>query len=124
VAQYIQKTLLTRIAEVTIYNSWSDEYRLSQIKEITDEIKTELSRNKVDLVDPTLLTLEEMEKLNFGIWNSGDTGRLVPIWLFNFLKDGFKYSGLGNESLTFNVGHEDNDHRFGYLAVIVQPKKA
>lgn len=119
--QNYRRIILNRAAEVMNYTSWDFEFCTKQIREIPEFLK---EKEGFALIDPNDLTEDQMKDLGFGLWSEENPIRLIPLWLFPFLKDEFSAGSIGDEPATMIKKSEmDNDHRFGCLAYGVIPKK-
>lgn len=74
-------------------------------------------------VDPSLLTLDEMNILGFGRWSEESELMLIPFYLFPFLAEGFTAFNFDGKPFVFKRDEADNDHRYGALAFGVYPAK-
>ena len=111
-AKAFRHCLAVRATEIRLFHShWGDQFC----------VKNTLAPLPFSFIDPTQFTVAECEELNFGIWTKKSRMRLVPVWLFEFLKPGIKLVTLDCKSRTDKF---DNDHRGGYLAYGVFPKRA
>ncbi len=94
ICKYIRRRFTLTMAELVTYN-WGDDFKANRYKELVSSIKEQ--KDYFD-VDPNDLTEEQMEELDFMIWE-GKT-RCVPFYLYNFLIPSIEV---------------DNDHRMGML---------
>jgi hypothetical protein len=117
----IRHAIMTRVAESQIYESWSDEFRLKNIRGFFSETIQKWSETESFEIDASDLTKEEMELLGFCKFSENSNGYLIPIWLYPFLKESIETSCIDGSS-KLNKSEMDTDHRFGYLAYSVLPK--
>lgn len=97
----IRHSLLTAAAESVSYG-WDKEFIFDNLSRVRKRLL-----DKIGKVDPSKLTLAQMDYLGFGRWEKDSSDRMIPLWLFPFLAD----------------PPTDNDHRFGYLFDSVEPAK-
>jgi hypothetical protein len=117
----IRRSLLIRVGESLSYESWTNEFRLSNIKDIHKNLKEWEKENGSFKIDPTDLSFEEMIELGFGSWSEESPMRLIPIWLYPFLSDEFESESISGSKHS-KLSEIDNDHRFGCLVYGVVPK--
>lgn len=109
----IRLSVLRTTAEVMAYQTWSDEFALKQIRELSDSIKR---ASWYDAINPNDLTLEEMRELGFARWSEDDPLMLIPLWLFPFLVPVFDGGCISGEKGPLVHSQMDNDNRGGVLA--------
>jgi hypothetical protein len=117
----IRRSLLTRVGESLSYESWSNDFRLTNIQDIHKTLKKWEEESGSFKIDPTDLSFEEMIELGFGSWSEESPMRLIPIWLFPFLADEFESESISGSKHS-KLSEIDNDHRFGCLTYGVVPK--
>lgn len=116
----IRNLLLSRIGENLVYD-WNPEYKSKSISEIPSIIH-EWEKNYGSFkINPNDLNLEEIKKLEFGLWSKDSDLRLIPIWLFPFLADEFECQSISGEKYS-KLSEINNDNRMGYLAYGIIPK--
>jgi hypothetical protein len=98
------------------YLKWNDEFCAKQIREIP-----ELFADKLQGLNISKLTEEEMKDLGFGVWDEDNPMRLIPLWLLKFLPDQIETESIGGEKKILEKSTMDNDHRFGCLAYGIIP---
>jgi hypothetical protein len=104
----LNSILATLAVESIIYKSWSDEFRVSNIRKEIDKLKDQYN------IDPYLFTSEQLMQLGFGKWT--EYLRLVPLGLFPFLKEGTLLTSIMEKSVVVGIDEIDNDARFGYIS--------
>ena len=114
----IRRMISTRAGEVMDYD-WSAEFAKKNIKGFPDDLNTE--GDNFYHIQPSELTNDEMNKLEFGKWSKKDPIRLIPLWLYPFLADKIKTKCINGKEYT-KKSDIDNDHRCGCLAYGVIPK--
>lgn len=120
-AKAIKKTLLRLVGESLTYETWSDDFKLSNIKSINKTLETWSKEYGTFKINPNDLSEKEINELEFGKWSDDSLVRLIPIWLYPFLADEFESISISG-SKHLKLSDIDNDHRFGYLAYGVIPK--
>lgn len=121
-AKAIRNSLLLRVGESLSYESWSNNFRLTNIQNVHKTLRIWEEEYGSFKIDPTDLSFEEMIELGFGSLSENSTMRLIPIWLFPFLADEFESTSiLGSKH--YKLSEIDNDHRSGYLAYGVTPNR-
>ena len=115
----IRGLYLNRVASVIVYGNWTDEFKMSVIKEIPSIVKGWEKEYGSFKIDPNLLTMEDTEKLGFGKWDDSDL-RLIPLWLFPFLSEELEVYSINGKKIT-KLSDMDNDNRFGCLAYGIKP---
>ena len=119
--QNYRRIILNRAAEVMNY-TWDPEFCALQIREIPEVLK---GKEGFELIDTNDLTEEQMKNLDFGLWSEENPIRLIPLWLYPFLKEEFASGDISDGPVHMVKKSEiDTDHRFGCLAYGVMPKKA
>jgi len=113
--------LLTRVGESLSYKNWGDDYKLKNIQDVHKALKRWEETNGSFKINPTQLTVKEMEELGFGSWEEGRPMKLIPIWLFPFLCDEFESESISGSKHT-KLSEIDSDHRFGSIAFGVVSK--
>lgn len=118
----IREALLRVTGESLTYNVWSDEYRLTNIKDIFKHIKNwETKSDNSFKIDPSDLSLEEMIEFRFYNYLEEKNIMLIPIWLFPFLSDEFECESiLGTKH--FKLSELENKSKYGCLIYGVIPK--
>jgi len=119
----IRHAIMTRVAESQIYKSWSDKFRLSNIRDFFSKTIAKWNEKEDFSIDVSDLTEEEMKNLSFGKFSEESEGYLIPIWLYPFLQEEIKTNGIDGNSI-IKKSEMDDDHRMGYLAYSIMPKKA
>jgi hypothetical protein len=119
-ASNIRNLIVMRAAEVMAYKNWSDDFSVSQIREIPEMVIEKKDFKPIDLSD---LTREEMLDLGFGTFSKEDPMLLIPLWLLPFIKEEFDGKCINGKTGIFKRSEIDNDHRFGCLGYGVVPKK-
>jgi hypothetical protein len=115
----IRSLYLNRVASITVYDKWTDKFKLSEIKDIPEIVKGWEKEHGSFKIEPNLLTMEDTKKLGFGKWDKSDL-RLIPLWLFPFLSDELEVYSINGKKVT-NLSDIDRDNRFGCLAYGVKP---
>lgn len=116
----IRNSLLIRAGESLTYKSWSDSFRLENLRDIHSTLTRWEETYGSFKINPQDLSYEEMKELGFGVWDKENPIRLIPIWLFPFLCDEFESESINGTKYT-TLAELDNDHRFGFLAYGVVP---
>lgn len=117
VCKYVRNSLLCATAESLIYD-WDNDFKLQNIMEIIERIKTS---KWFTPIDPNVLTLQEMKELDFGSFKETDNFKLIPLWLYPFLAKELKTVNFDGEEEIMYKDIIDTDHRGGYLAYGVFP---
>ena len=120
VAKNIRRIIVNSAAESMNYLSWSADFVASQIREIPERLK---KADWFSPINPADLTEKEMLELGFGKWSEEDPKFLIPLWLFPFLTEEVDCGCIDGEKRIQKKSEMDNDHRFGFLAYGVMPKK-
>ena len=117
----IRRLILTRAAEVMNYN-WDDKFSTENIKGLVDALQTRIKDGSTLFgIQPSELTKNQMDELDFGTWSKDDPKRLIPLWLFPFLAEDIQTECINDKQYT-RKKDMDTDHRFGSLAYGVIPK--
>lgn len=102
-----------------IYESWSNEFRLEEIRKSRDEfleyIKENLDWNDIDLETCKLLGFKRWSEDMPKLW-------LIPGYLYTIIPLGLKVRSIGGDERAW-TGEEDNDVRFGCLAYGIEVNK-
>ncbi|AFC21802.1 hypothetical protein GAP32_352 [Cronobacter phage vB_CsaM_GAP32] len=114
----IRRVILNSTAEVMNYPSWGSEYAYKQITQLAERIK---GNRTFKFIDPTALTLSEMQELGFGKWEEGSKLMLIPLWLMQFIDPELEVTCISGEVCQFKDA--DNDNRYGCLAYGIFPKE-
>ncbi len=117
----IRRTLLNKVGESLSYESWGNEFRLENIQDIHKTLNRWEEEHGSMKIDPTDLSFEQMNELEFGSYSKENPIKLIPIWLFPFLCEEFESESISG-SKYYKLSDIDNDHRFGSLAYGVIPK--
>ena len=124
--QLIRKIIINRAAEVMNY-SWDDEFSVKNIRDIPKDLKERDAREDANSdesllsIDCTDLTDDEANALGFVKWAEYSPIRLIPLYLFPFLKEEFEAESIDG-TVIIKKSEMDNDHRFGCLAYGIIPK--
>jgi hypothetical protein len=127
-AKEVRRSMAMAAADAVIYRSWSDDFRLSQIREKNERLR-QLCRG----IPLDGLTTAECDELGFGRWSSETPLRLIPTWLYPHLRHGDVVTSFTGRSITVGDqytdpdsgdGYVDNDARFGCLAFGIIPADA
>lgn len=116
----IKNSLLTRVGEALTYESWSDSFRIENLKDIHATLTRWEKAHGSFKINPQDLSYEEMKELGFAVWDKENPIRLIPIWLFPFLCDEFESESIDGTKHT-TLAEVNNDHRFGCIAYGVVP---
>lgn len=117
----IKNLLLTQIGDALSYESWSRELVSDSFKSMPDYFVKWKKNHKDFKIDPTDLTLNEMDELGFGRHPKKRGMRLIPIWLFPFLADEFECEDLSGKKYS-ELYKMDNEHTSGFLPYGVTTK--
>lgn len=116
-ARWIRDRTLTAAAEVIAYH-WDEGFAAQNVRGVPAAI----------IVDPDFtpirvdrLTEDELNELGFGIWDTDDPLRLIPLWLLPYIADEFEGGCIDGERGTYKRDEIDRDHRGGYIAYGVIP---
>ena len=118
----IRHAIMTRVVESQIHKSWSDEFRLSNIRDFFSKIIHKWNKEEDFSIDVSDLTEEDMKNLSFGNWSEEDEGYLIPLWLYPFLQEEVKTTCIDGSSV-MKKSEMDVGHRMGYLPYLVIPKE-
>jgi len=112
----IRAALLIAVGENMTYSSWNERTQTENVQ----NMKTDLLDNDI-IVDPTKLTKEALEILEFPKWDDETETilYLMPIWLVPFIKEGLRMTTISGGTITTPC--KDNDNRFGAVAYGVVP---
>lgn len=115
----IQTNLASVAAQAAIY-TWTDQFKVEEIKRMVDSIKASPNFTPID---PSNLTLENVKTLGFSLWDE-DTGLyLIPFWLYPFLTESFEGASISADKTSKIITkHIDTDTRFGCLAYGIIPR--
>lgn len=100
------------VSEIVAYDSWSDEFSRSQIKDLYDKLIVEFKD-----VDFTQFTHEELLQFDFQ-WFDDDL-ICMPTWVIDCLPEGTKLTSIGGNEFEFKRPlnkNEMKDTRFGITA--------
>lgn len=120
-ARIIRRSLITRAAEVLITLHWTDSYCITEIRNVIPAIKQWEQNYGSFKIDPTDLTLREIEDLEFDYYKYLDIW-LIPFYLYPFLADEFESINITGTKHS-KLSEIETDHRFGYLSYGIKPKK-
>ena len=104
----LNSVLATIAIEAITYKSWSNDFRVNNIKTQLDKLKDQYN------IDPYQFTVSQLMQLGFGNW--GNDLRLVPLGLFPFLKEGTLLTSIMGNSVVVGIDEIDNDIRFGCIS--------
>lgn len=113
----IKNNLLIAMGENINYKNLTDKKR---IENIDSRVKALKEKHGCKDVDPTKLTLKEMNRIGFGTWSDKTKSKLIPLWLFPFLIEEFESETINGEKVKLKKDMDD-DHRMGFLAFLVKP---
>lgn len=108
----IRNYMLRNCAETMLYKNWDSDFATENIREIPDVSDGSFRGS----IDPTLLSKDEMIDLGFMKYRDDFEMLLIPLWLFPFLKDGFKCQCINGKKKIFIKSKMDVDHRSGMLS--------
>ena len=114
----IRRTLLTRAAEVMLYENWSPEYAVKRLRDFPAAVLKD--HPELGQIQPAELTAQECDSLGFGRWNKDKPLRLIPLWLYPFLADEIQTTCIDGSSV-LRKADMDTDHRMGQLAYSITP---
>jgi len=120
-ARLIRRSLITRAAEILITLHWTDSFCITEIRNIIPAIKKWEEDYGSFKINPTDLTLKEMEDLEFDYYKHLDIW-LIPFYLYPFLADEFESRNITG-TWHNKLSEIESDHDFGYLSYGVKPKK-
>lgn len=116
--QMIRSIIVNRAAGIMVYTNWNDDFAVKQIRNIPDML---LSENpELGQIQPSELTTDQCDSLDFGKWSEKNPIRLIPLWLFPFLADDVKTTCIDGSDV-LRKSDMDNDSRFGCLAYGITP---
>lgn len=119
ICKTIQRNILRTASEVAVYESWSDEFAISEIRGLAARIK---SGSWFKPIDPSSFTMDELVELGFGRWSSDNMLMLIPLWLVPYLVPSFEGGSISDdERRTIITAEMDTDNRMGMLAYGVFP---
>lgn len=95
------------------YESWSDEFSYSEIKDTCKELKHELSEVIEHLEE---LNIDELMTLGFRPWDDEGTLYLVPLWAYDLLPDGTELECINGVTAVKGRDPIDLDCRFGCIS--------
>jgi hypothetical protein len=120
----IQGVILKHAAEVYMAEGYGNTEHLDEALRTLPERIIGNKHNEYMPIDPTDLTLPEMDALGFGHWSDEVSFRLIPFWMHRFLSSKFKAQSInGDAPKIYKKAEIDADHRFGFLAYGVVPKE-
>lgn len=100
--------LATCAVEAITYPSWTDNFKLSNLTNSINQMKSKYE------FDPYIFTKEELVCLGFGNWDGSLL--LVPLGLTPFIKQGTLLTGIAGNSVVVGITELDKDIRFGCIA--------
>jgi hypothetical protein len=100
---------------------WSSECRIEKIDEIVSVVKGWEKEHGSFEINPCEMTDAELHELGFGKMSGESELRLIPIWLYPFLKEEIDTTCINGLS-KIKKKDMDTDHRYGYLAYGIIPK--
>ena len=114
----IRHRILTAAAEVATYESWSDEFAVKRIRELSAGI---IEHNPgIDTIQPCEMSTAQLDELGFCKLSEDNPMRLIPLWLHPYLAENVKLVCIDG-SETVSKYAMDNDHRGGYMAHGIVP---
>jgi hypothetical protein len=120
----IRYLILNKTMSGYVYKKhWGNDFRIKEIDEIESIVKKWETNENLDMsIDPSDLTNAECDDLGFGRWSKENPMRLIPIWIYPFLKEEFNSGCIDGNSGKMKKSEMDTDTRFGYLAYGIYPK--
>lgn len=98
------------IANISSYDTWSDEFSRKEIKELYNKLIKEFQD-----VDFLQFTQAELRELDFRMWDENTI--LMPVWAIDCLPDGARVTSIDGDEITFDKSKGlDKDERFGCTA--------
>lgn len=100
------------------YESWSNDFKLSEIKNSYDKFLSYIK----DMIDNiggwNNLTYQDMKNLGFEKWklDSGEIIMLIPLYLYSLIPEGLEVISIFGEKIVYDGTNIDNDERLGLLA--------
>lgn len=89
------------------YDSWSDEFKLSEMKEAYNKFR-ELK------IDFKKYTTNELIELGFSKWD--EDLLLMPLWAYNICEDGIELTSISGDNAICGKDNIDTDVRYGCIA--------
>lgn len=116
ICKAIRNSVIRTAAEVATYTTWSPEFAVNQLRELSDSIKQRATW--FSPINPNDLTKAEMVELGFHRWSEKNPMMLIPMWLLPYLVDSFEGGVIGEEPKTETLITSllDSDNRGGLLA--------
>lgn len=98
------------ITDVSVYDSWSDEFSRSEIKNLYNRLIKEFKD-----IDFTRFTMDELKMFDFQQWDENII--LMPAWALDCIPDGTEVYSIDGDKKTYNKSKPlDKDTRFGATA--------
>lgn len=105
-----KRLLSNLVANVVSFDSWTDEYSLSEIKGLYSKLIEEFKD-----VDFTQFTMEELKEFDFQMWD--DDIILMPVWALDCLPEGAEVYSINGDSRIYSKSKPlGKDSRFGASA--------
>ena len=112
--EQIKARILTACAESVLYDSWTSEYAIKNIKEALSPKKA-FCFAKIELIsksDLEELSFSDLTDIGFGNW--GGRIALIPLFLKPFIEEDLPVESILGEKTTLKEA--DTDHHIGFLA--------
>ncbi len=90
------------------YDSWSDDFKLKEIREGYDKYREELN------IDFTNFSKDELLEIGFNMWD--EKLILMPLWAFHICNDGAILTSISGDEKVKGKDEIDTDIRFGCIA--------
>jgi len=112
--------MMNRVSETTVYDKWSDEFKVQEIKEASEQVYLELK----NVIDVTKLTRSEAKELRFSTWGEEYPDLyLFPLWIVPLIPEGLKVRDINGKYFKYDSKTTDNDIRCGCVAYGIEIKK-
>lgn len=114
-------SLANRAAMGCAYDKWSDEFCRKETREIWNNKGykgsfLERYKDGITIEEFKTMTDEEFDILGFAKWDEESGLRLIPIWAFNYVKDGETLTCISGQKSIKGTDEIDLDTRGGCIA--------
>lgn len=107
-------------SQAFVYDSWSDETKVSTIKEVYSMFYDELKKH----IDFKNLTVEDAKELRFGRWDEELPNLwLFPLYLTPIIPEGLEVMYIDGGKTQYKKDEMDDDIRFGCVAYGIEIKE-
>ena len=105
--------LVNKLSESYVYDNWSDDLKVKELKLGFDTVYDELKKH----IDFAKLTIDEAMELRFGKWSDEQPDLwLFPLYLVPIIPEGLEITFIDGSKGKYEKDKMDNDIRFGFVA--------